>query len=131
MHNRFKILFFLVAVLLMWTPARADVVTYTYTTDSPWSDSISPVSETRPGYHKSRADLGHLSVSVSGITGTTIVTLQRKFTTDAEWGRDVETFTEDEETSLIDREPGVLYRIGIKPGEYDSGTITARLATWD
>lgn len=63
------------------------------------------------------------SISVSGTFSAT-VTLQRKLN-GTDW-RDVATFTAPAETSYDGDEAGEI-RIGIKTGEFSSGTATCRI----
>ena len=66
------------------------------------------------------------NVSVSGITGTTIVTLQRSFDGGATF-RDTDSFDADTEGVGDNAEENTLWRIGVKTGDYDTGTVTVRL----
>jgi len=76
---------------------------------------------------KTRGTLGLLNISIYGATWAGTVTLQRAFDGGSTW-RDVDTFTANEETQLYDNEAGVNYRIGIKSGEYSSGSVAVRLS---
>ena len=68
---------------------------------------------------------GNFSFSISGtFVGT--VTAQRSFDAGATW-RDVDTFTAPIETAGYDGEPIVVYRAGIKTGDYTSGTASIRI----
>jgi len=68
---------------------------------------------------------GDFSFSISGtFVGT--VTVQRSFDAGATW-RDVDTFTAPTETAGYDGEPIVVYRAGIKTGDYTSGTASIRI----
>lgn len=69
---------------------------------------------------------GYLNVSISG-TWVGTVTLQRAFDSGSSW-LDVETFTSNDEGYLVDVEHGNSYRIGIKTGNYTSGTAVLRLS---
>ena len=85
-----------------------------------FTDWISPTS--RSGREK----FGKLNISISGTWDGT-VTLQRSFdggTTPL----DVEHFVENGEHQLEDLESVVLYRLGIKDGNYTSGAAAARLS---
>ena len=69
--------------------------------------------------------VGAFNLSISGtFVGT--VTVQRSFDQGATW-RDVDTFTAPIETAGSDPEPVVVYRAGIKTGEYTSGTASIRI----
>lgn len=69
--------------------------------------------------------VGDFNLSISGtFVGT--VTVQRSFDQGATW-RDVDTFTAPIETAGSDPEPVVVYRAGIKTGEYTSGTASIRI----
>lgn len=68
---------------------------------------------------------GYFSLSVDGIAGGSIVTVQRSFDAGSTW-KDVETYTADIETYGFEPEP-VQYRVGVKSGEFGSGTTSVRL----
>jgi hypothetical protein len=69
--------------------------------------------------------VGDFNLSISGtFVGT--ITVQRSFDQGATW-RDVDTFTAPIETAGSDPEPVVVYRAGIKTGEYTSGTASIRI----
>lgn len=65
------------------------------------------------------------NLSISG-TFVATITVQRSFDLGSTW-RDVDTFTAPIETFGSDPEPVVVYRAGIKTGEYTSGTATVRI----
>lgn len=69
---------------------------------------------------------GDLNISISGTFSGT-VTLQRKFGI-AGSAVDVEIYTETYEGQLNEFEKEVYYRLGIKTGEYTSGTAVLRLS---
>lgn len=69
---------------------------------------------------------GHYNVSVSG-TFTATVTLQRSFDDGTTW-LDVKTYTAGAQEVGLEPEYGVVYRIGVKTGEYTSGTAVLRLS---
>lgn len=74
---------------------------------------------------KRKDSSGYLNISIRGtFTGT--VTLQRSFDKGSTW-RTVKTWTAGTEESLTDHEVGVMYRLGIAPGGYTSGTAVVRL----
>ena len=68
----------------------------------------------------------YFNISLSG-TWTGTVTLQRSFDNGSTW-RDVATFDENTETIGMEPEAGVLYRFGVKTGEFGSGTIVGRIS---
>lgn len=70
---------------------------------------------------------GYLNISISGSSWSATVTLQRSFSGSEAW-HDVETWTANAEQYLVDRERGVIYRIGVKNGEYTSGSVAVRLS---
>jgi len=68
---------------------------------------------------------GDFSFSISGtFVGT--VTVQRSFDAGSTF-RDVDSFTAPIETAGYDGEPIVVYRAGIKTGDYTSGTASIRI----
>ncbi len=69
---------------------------------------------------------GKFNLSLSG-TWTATVTVQRSFDDGTIWV-DVEDFTENVERVGEEPEVGVLYRFGIKLGNYTSGTVVGRLS---
>jgi hypothetical protein len=68
---------------------------------------------------------GEFNFSISGTFSGT-VTVQRSFDQGITW-RDVDTFTAPIETYGHDPEPVVVYRAGIKTGDYTSGTAVIRI----
>ena len=68
---------------------------------------------------------GGFNLSISG-TFVATVTVQRSFDAGSTW-RDVDTFTAPIETYGVDPEPVVVYRAGVKTGEYTSGTVSIRI----
>lgn len=68
---------------------------------------------------------GYVGLSVDGIAGGTVVTVQRSYDAGSTW-KDVESYTADIETYGFEPEP-VLYRVGVKTGDYGSGTVAVRL----
>lgn len=66
------------------------------------------------------------NLSVSG-TWVGTVTLQRSFNNGSTW-LDVYTTTSNVETLVEQAESGVLWRLGIKTGNYTSGTAVCRLS---
>ena len=68
----------------------------------------------------------HLNYSVSGISGDTVV-LQRSYDGGTIW-KDAVSLAADAEDVYYETEMGVIYRIGVKAGGYDAGTILARIS---
>lgn len=68
---------------------------------------------------------GDFNLSISG-TFVATVTVQRSFDAGSTW-RDVDTFTAPIETYGVDPEPVVVYRAGVKTGDYTSGTVSIRI----
>ena len=85
----------------------------TITADDQWTDSVKMI--------------GDFNVSISGTWNNSIVTTQRQFDEDGTW-LDVDTF--EENTEIVGHEPekGVLYRIGVKAGDFGGGSIEVRLS---
>jgi len=69
--------------------------------------------------------VGDFNLSISG-TFVATVTVQRSFDQGGTW-RDVDTFTAPIETAGSDPEPVVVYRAGVKTGEFTSGTVSIRI----
>ena len=70
--------------------------------------------------------LGEFNLSISGSWAGT-VTLQRSFDGGTTW-LDVATYSANVETAGDEPEKNVLYRAGIKTGEYTSGTAVIRIS---
>lgn len=68
---------------------------------------------------------GYLNLSISGTWAGT-VTLQRSFDSGSTYV-DVATYAANAEKAIEDKED-VIYRVGIKTGEYTSGTAVLRLS---
>jgi len=68
---------------------------------------------------------GDFNLSISG-TFVATITVQRSFDKGSTW-RDVDTFTAPIETYGVDPEPVVVYRAGVKTGDYTSGTVSIRI----
>jgi hypothetical protein len=68
---------------------------------------------------------GAFNLSISG-TFVATVTVQRSFDQGSTW-RDVDTFTAPIETYGTDPEPVVVYRAGVKTGDFTSGTVNIRI----
>ena len=67
---------------------------------------------------------GHFSLSISGTWAGT-VTAQRSF--DGSTWHDVDTWTINTQEYGLEPEKGIEYRVGIKTGDYTSGTCVLRL----
>lgn len=93
------------------------VATKNISAENIWSNVVVP---------KDNLYSGHLNISVTG-TWEAVVSLQRSFDSGATWN-DVTTYESNTEKSLIDEEFRVYYRIGVKLGEYTSGTVMVRLS---
>lgn len=70
--------------------------------------------------------LAYFNISVSGTWGGT-VTVQRSFDGGSTW-LDVATWTANTEEFGFEPERGIWYRVGIKTGDYGSGTAVVRLS---
>jgi len=70
--------------------------------------------------------IGNFNVSISGQWEAT-VTCQRSFDSGSTW-YDVETWTENTQEYGFEPEGGIVYRIGVKSGEYIQGTVVLRLS---
>lgn len=68
----------------------------------------------------------NFNVSISG-TWVATVTVQRIFE-DRETWVDVESFTANTEKTGFESESGVRYRIGVKSGNFTSGTAEVRIS---
>ena len=69
---------------------------------------------------------GDFTISVTS-PGLTVVTLQRSFDEGSTW-LDVESFTEQTETNARELIAGMLYRLGVKTGDFNTTSVTVRLA---
>ena len=69
---------------------------------------------------------GKFTVSISGISGD-IVHVQRSIDGGSLW-KDVTSYTSDAEESGEEVESGWIYRVGVKTGGYNAGTILARIS---
>ena len=70
--------------------------------------------------------IGHFNISISGSWEGT-VTVQRSFDGGSVW-YDVATWTENTQEYGFEPERSLWYRVGVKLGEYNSGTIEVRLS---
>ena len=116
---RFLIAALVLLVLTAPAWATTESVTASVTAENNFTDSISPNPWSGETY-------GYLNISVSG-TWSATVTLQRSFDDGTTW-LDTDTWTSNVQTSLTDYEGGVLYRIGVKTGDFSSGTVVLRLS---
>jgi len=99
-------------VLAAGTAFALGSVSKTVTAENTYSDSI--------------AIFGKFNVSISGISGDT-VHVQRSFDAGTLW-KDVESYTADKEDAGEEIEHDVIYRIGVKTGNYSAGTILLRIS---
>ena len=108
-----KLIYFVALLLVLSAPVQAANQSASITAQNTFTTAMTVLTEER------------ISISVSGtFVGT--VTLQRQM--DATNWRDVETWTtEIERTYLSDEKQKV--RIGIKTGDFTSGTAVVRLGT--
>jgi len=70
--------------------------------------------------------IGYFNLSISGTWAAT-VTVQRSFDSGSTW-HDVDTWTENTQEYGLEPEGGIQYRVGIKTGEFTSGTCVVRLS---
>ena len=107
----------LFAILLFWLPAAIAAA---------GSQTLSISSDPAADSFTTKLNIqGRFNLSISG-TWTGIVTLQRSFNAGGTW-MDVDSFTENIETSGNEPET-IYYRIGMKNGDYGSGTVNMRLS---
>ncbi len=95
----------------------AVIVTKSITAQDTWSDTLTP----KDGLHG-----GGLNISISG-TWVATITLQRSFDLGVTW-HEVTTYEANMQKALVEPEHGVRYRIGVKTGDYTSGTAVVRLS---
>ena len=88
--------------------------------------SVSKTISAQNTYSDEISVRGPFNVSISGISGDT-VHLQRSFDSGTLW-KDVQAYTADKEDAGEELEAGVIYRIGVKTGNYSAGTILARIS---
>lgn len=123
-----KISFFALLLLLFtMQTASAESVYRAVTAENQWTTGINPYSP-----HQSTPKAGTLGVFISG-TFTATVGLQYSLDAGATWNDlyvngTQKTYTGPTHDTLIDYEPGILYRIGVKTGEFTSGTVNVRLS---
>jgi hypothetical protein len=90
----------------------ADQVTKSITAENTFSDTIKVQ--------------GYFNLSITGIAGGSIVTVQKQSGVDGTTWTDVDTFTSDIETFGFEAERK-NYRVGVKTGEFGSGTTKVRI----
>jgi hypothetical protein len=91
------------------------------------SDQVNTISISAENTYSDKLHLcGQFNLSLSG-TWVGTVTVQRSFDDGVTW-LDVATFTANGEYVGNEVEPNVVYRMGVKTGEYTSGTIIGRLS---
>lgn len=113
-----KLCLIFMLVLLLTVPAGATNATQTL------SIAADPGAES---YTTAETFNGRFNLSISGATWAGTVTLQRSFDAGSTWV-DVLTFTANVETTVNEPQRGGLpYRIGMKNGDYTSGTVALRL----
>ena len=119
----------LVSLLLFFAiqTASAESVDRAITAANQWSTGINPYS---PHLYTPKA--GTIGIF---ITGTFVATVGLQYSLDrgVTWA-DLyvdgarKTYTAPAHDVLTDYEPGILYRIGVKTGEYTSGAVNVRLS---
>lgn len=115
-------------VLLCQSAFAGEAVTRSVTAENQWTTGIEPYSYSWRDTNK----LGTLGIFVSG-TFVATVSLQYSLDSGATWN-DLyvngtrKTYTGPTHDTLIDYEPGILYRIGVATGEFTSGTANVRLS---
>jgi len=88
-------------------------VTKSITSDDTWTDAIKANPQRNP------ATRGHLAISI--VTTNSTIAIQRSFDNGSNW-YDVDEFGTSIQTKLFDPAKGVVYRIGIKAGDYDTSS---------
>jgi hypothetical protein len=87
-----------------------------------WTNTIIP----KP-YEDQRSQYGFVNIWVMGSPWVATVTLQARQKADSEW-TDVKTYSANIKEFLQEYEQGVEYRIGVKNGDWTSGSVTCRLS---
>lgn len=105
-------------ILFITLPVMAQSVTKSITAENTFSNSIT----TRTWVDNRRMDYGVLSISVSGTFVATWF-IQRSLDNGSTW-KDVISYTDSQEKTVIDYVYGHLYRVGVKTGGFTSGTLT-------
>jgi hypothetical protein len=126
--KKFFFLLSLAALISLFQPAAfaqepIEKVTASITAENTFTEAISPLTDSAD---KVRNDLGFLNAQVYGF-GSATVTLQIAY----DYGTaflDLDSFTADSYFTIQDYEPGTSYRLGVKTGDYTSGTITCRIS---
>jgi len=96
-------------------------VTATITAQNTFTDWIVPSKQTSFGVNQK----GYLNLSIYG-TFTATVTVQRTFD-DGTTVLDVAEYTTPAERIVEDHEIKAKYRVGVKTGDFTSGTVSVRL----
>ncbi len=89
-------------------------------TNGTWTDPIVPD-------FRHTEKFGKLNLSISGSSWGGTVTLQRRLPEMSDF-EDVDTFTVNTQDTISEIEEGAEYRVGMKNGEYSSGTAYVRLS---
>ena len=98
--------------------ARVDkVVTKDVTAENEFTGIIAPA-------YQNASKIANISISGSGWVAT--VTLQRRFGPSDSW-KDCRTWAAPEEGRISEYEEEAQYRIGVKTGDYTSGTVKLRM----
>ncbi len=91
--------------------------------DGEWTDPIVP----KP-YEDQRRSYGYVNIWVTGAaTWVATITLQAKQERDTTW-TDVKTYSANRKEFLQEYEQGVQYRLGVKNGDWISGSVLCRLS---
>lgn len=80
----------------------------------------------RPPNNPRYADYGQFTLSIAGIFNA-LITLQRSFDAGESW-KDVDSLTKEVEKNYEDFTEGIVYRAGVKEGDFTSGSATITLA---
>lgn len=98
------------------------VASASITAQNTFTDWIAPSTQNALGI----TAMGYLNLSIYG-TWVGTVTVQRTFD-DGTTVLDVVTYTSNAERLVEDHEHGIKYRVGIKTGDFTSGTANVRLS---
>jgi len=125
-----KLLYIIYILIFMGISGRAIAATYDddyvekiITAQNTFSDPIRAVPK--------QGGEGRLNISIKGTTFTGTVTIQRQYlnaTVFSDTWLDVQDFTSDEETYLLERSREVVYRIGVKTGNFTGTSVIVRLS---
>lgn len=96
-------------------------VTAAITEENTFTDAITP------SYNHGLSPFGYLTLSISGDFSAT-VSLQAAFDSGEDWLDTGDIYTTTVFDSIVCYEPGVSFRVGIKTGDYVSGTVNVRLS---